>query len=135
MSRLILVVDDSPTACSIVRRVLEREWWVVETYLQPLLALQMLWQRADDPPAALILDIQLPHLDGYQITQMVRNSAPKPLRLVPIIGLSARDRLLDRVKGRVAGMDAYLTKPFDPADLLQQLSTLPVGPHAVAHLG
>ena len=119
-SSRIVMIDDSPTACAIVRRLLEREWWVVETYLRPLPALTSLWQQASTPPAALILDVALPHPqpDGYMITHLIRQQAPKDLRSVPIIGLSACDGVIDRIKGRLVGMNAYLTKPFDPAELL-----------------
>ncbi len=119
----IVVIAASPTACAVVRRLLEREWWVVETYLRPLPALTSLWQQASTPPAALILDVDLPHphLDGYTITHLIRQQAPEGLRSVPIIGLSACDGVIDRIKGRLVGMDAYLTKPFDPAELLLAL--------------
>lgn len=132
MFGLIVVVDDSPTVCAIVRRVLEREWWAVETYLRPLEALHALWQRADNPPAAVILDVQLPQVDGYEITHLIRTRAPESLRSVPILGLSARDGIVDRVKGRVVGMDAYLAKPFDPSELLQQVAIFPVQPLRLA---
>lgn len=128
----IVVVDDSPTVCSIVRRLLEREWWEVETYLHPLEALQALWQRTDNPPTAVILDIELPQVDGYEIAHLIRTRAPECLRSVPILGLSARDGTLDRVKGRVVGMDAYLAKPFDASELLSLLATFPVQPGAMA---
>ncbi|SRR5581483_5077764 len=122
-SHRVVVIDDSPTTCAVIRRVLEREWWVVETYLRPLPALQALWQ-ADRPPCALILDIGLPQLDGYQVAHQVRTKAPATLRPLPIIGLSGRDGTLDRLKGRLVGMDAYLVKPFDPTELLALLSRL-----------
>lgn len=119
----LVLIDDSPTTCTIIRRVFEREWWFVETYQRPLAALQDLWQRAATPPNALILDIQLPQVDGYTIAHLLRTEAPLPLRNVPIIGLSARDGFLDRVKGRLVKMDAYLTKPFDPQELLHLLTS------------
>ncbi len=114
----LVVIDDSPTACSVLRRILEREWWTVETYQRPLPALQALWKGAD-APTALILEIGLPQMDGYQIAQMIREKAPTAaLRTLPIIGLSVRDGMLNRVKGYLVGMNAYLIKPFDPAELL-----------------
>ncbi len=123
MSRIV-VLDDSLTVCTFVRRILEREWYKVETYLQPLAALQALWQQAGAPPAAIVLDIQLPHLDGYEITRMLRTTAPETLRTVPIIALTARDGVLDRTKGKLLGMNAYLTKPFEPTELLAVLNAL-----------
>jgi twitching motility two-component system response regulator PilG len=130
----IVVIDDSPTVCAIVRLLL-RDRWTVETYLRPFPALQDLWRQAETPPAAVILDVELPQLDGFAIACLLRQEAPAPLCSVPIIGISVRDGVLDRVKGRVAGMNAYLTKPFDPADLLHLLSTLSVGPLLLASLG
>ena len=119
MSPRIVVIDDSPTVCALLRRVFERECCVVEAYLQPLPALQALWQQADTPPAVLILDIQLPQIDGYAFAHVIRTKAPLALRSVPIIGLSACDGITDRLKGRLVGMDAYLAKPFDPDELLE----------------
>ncbi len=122
MSHRIVVIDNSPTACFVIRRILEQEWWVVETYQRPLSALQALWSQAETPPTAVMLDIELPQLDGYRIAQLLRTKAPLPLRSVPIIGLSAHDGVLDRMKGQLVGMDAYLSKPFDPSELYHVLA-------------
>ena len=119
MDRLV-ILDDSLTVCALLRRLLEREWWVVETYLRPLPAMKALWQ-AETPPSALLLDIGLPNLDGYQVAQLIRSKAPELLRSLPIIGLSARDGVMDRVKARLAGMNGYVTKPFDPDQLIALL--------------
>lgn len=115
----LLVLDDSPTACVVLARLLAREWWTVETYQRPLPALQALWHEAESPPTALILDIGLPQLDGYQVAQLIRKKAPTAeLRMLPIIGLSARDGRLDRIKASLVGINVFLTKPFDPRELL-----------------
>ena len=115
----IVLIDPSPLARHIVQRLLERRGHTVCTYSHPLAALRSLWQR---PPDALIVDVQLPQLDGYALTQLLR--AKDPFQTLPIIGLTTRDGMLDRVKGRLAGMNAYLTKPFDPRDLLVTLANL-----------
>lgn len=119
----VMVIDDSPTACFVIGCVFARAWIPVETYVRPLPALKELWDPTRLPPVALILDVELPQLDGYQIAQLIRAKAPPNVRRLPIVGLSARDGALDRVKAHLVGMNAYLTKPFDPAELVDLVET------------
>ena len=124
MSRHIVLIDDSPTVCLLIHRLLERVWWRVDSYQKPLEALSALWQHAETPPDAVLLDIHLPQMDGYTVAQLLRTQAPQPLRSVPIIGFSAcfaATRLLDRARGRQAGIETYLVKPFREAELLAVL--------------
>jgi twitching motility two-component system response regulator PilG len=65
-----------------------------------------------------LLDIQLPRgLDGYHICQIIRKNLQ--FRQIPIIMLSGKDGLFDKMRGRLAGSTEYLTKPFDSAELVQ----------------
>src|SRR5438045_9745245 len=68
-------------------------------------------------PAVILLDIQLPRMDGYHICQIIRKNLQ--FRQIPIIMLSGKDGLFDRMRGRLAGSTEYLTKPFDSAELVQ----------------
>ena len=110
----VLVVDDSPTVRKIVQMTLQREHIRVITASDGLSALTSV---ADEMPALILLDIQLPRMDGYHICQIIRKKLQ--FRQIPIIMLSGKDGLFDRVRGRLAGSTDYLTKPFDSAELLQ----------------
>lgn len=110
----VLVVDDSPTVRKIVQMTLQREHIRVNTAGDGLSALTSV---ADDTPALILLDIQLPRMDGYHICQIIRKKLQ--FRSIPIIMLSGKDGLFDKMRGRLAGSTEYLTKPFDSAELVQ----------------
>ncbi|GCF09217.1 response regulator [Dictyobacter arantiisoli] len=111
---IVLVVDDSPTVRKIVQMTLQREHIKVVTVGDGLSALTSV---ADEMPALILLDIQLPRMDGYQICQIIRKHLQ--FRQIPIIMLSGKDGLFDKMRGRLAGSTEYLTKPFDSAELVQ----------------
>lgn len=115
----LIVIDDSLTVCAVVRMLLEGASWEVETYQDPLVAIKALWESSAPLPTAVLLDIQLPHMDGYEVTKAIRTRAPEALRCVPIIGFSGKSGVLDRMKGGLVGMNDYLAKPFQAADLLR----------------
>jgi twitching motility two-component system response regulator PilG len=68
-------------------------------------------------PALILLDIQLPRMDGYHICQIIRKNLQ--FRQIPIIMLSGKDGLFDKMRGRLAGSTEYITKPFDSAELVR----------------
>ena len=110
----VLVVDDSPTVRKIVQMTLQREHIKVITAADGLSALTSV---ADNMPALILLDIQLPRMDGYHICQIIRKNLQ--FRQIPIIMLSGKDGLFDKMRGRLAGSTEYLTKPFDSAELVR----------------
>jgi len=111
---VVLVVDDSPTVRKIVQLTLQREHIRVVTAGDGLSALAAV---ADEQPDLILLDIMLPRMDGYNICQVVRkNMAYKDM---PIVMLSGKDGLFDKMRGKLAGSTEYMTKPFDSADLVQ----------------
>src|SRR5438445_6620209 len=110
----VVVVDDSPTVRKIVQMPLERERIRVITAGDGLSALTSV---ADEVPALILLDIQLPRMDGYHICQIIRKNLQ--FRTIPIIMLSGQDGLFDKMRGRLAGSTEYLTKPFDSVELVQ----------------
>ena len=110
----VLVVDDSPTVRKIVQMTLQREHIKVITAADGLSALTSV---ADNIPALILLDIQLPRMDGYHICQIIRKNLQ--FRQIPIIMLSGKDGLFDKMRGRLAGSTEYLTKPFDSAELVR----------------
>jgi twitching motility two-component system response regulator PilG len=110
---VVLVVDDSPTVRKIVQLTLQRERIRVVTAGDGLSALAAV---SDEEPDLILLDIMLPRMDGYNICQVVRkNMAYKDM---PIIMLSGKDGLFDKMRGKLAGSTEYITKPFDSAELV-----------------
>jgi twitching motility two-component system response regulator PilG len=110
----VLVVDDSPTVRKIVQMTLQREHIRVITAADGLSALTSV---ADNMPALILLDIQLPRMDGYHICHIIRKNLQ--FRQIPIIMLSGKDGLFDKMRGRLAGSTEYITKPFDSAELVR----------------
>jgi twitching motility two-component system response regulator PilG len=111
---VVLVVDDSPTVRKIVQLTLQRERIQVLTAADGLSALATV---ADAHPDLILLDIMLPRMDGYNICQVIRKS--QKYRDLPIIMLSGKDGIFDKMRGKLAGSSDYITKPFDSADLVQ----------------
>ncbi|MCA9834322.1 MAG: response regulator transcription factor [Thermomicrobiales bacterium] len=121
-SRQILIVEDEPSISGFVRRGLIFEGFdvsVVDNGTDALL------QMRDNPPDLVVLDLMLPGIDGIQITQRVRaaEEAEGTPRL-PILMLTARDAVADRVNGLDAGADDYLIKPFDFDELVARVRAL-----------
>lgn len=111
---VVLVVDDSPTVRKIVQLTLQREHMQVVTAADGLSALAAV---ADASPDLILLDIMLPRMDGYNICQVIRKNLA--YRDLPIIMLSGKDGIFDKMRGRLAGSSDYITKPFDSSDLVQ----------------
>ena len=111
---VVLVVDDSPTVRKIVQLTLQRERIRVVTAGDGLSALAAV---ADEQPDLILLDIMLPKMDGYNICQAVRRNMD--YRNLPIIMLSGKDGLFDKMRGKLAGSTEYITKPFDSSELVQ----------------
>src|SRR5258706_15054617 len=108
----VLVVDDSPTVRKIVQMTLQRENIRVITAGDGLSALASV---ADEIPAVILLDIQLPRMDGYYICQIIRKNLQ--FRQILIIMLSEKDGLFDKMCCGLAGSTDYLTNPFDSEGL------------------
>lgn len=111
---VVLVVDDSPTVRKIVQLTLQRERIRVVTAGDGLTALAAV---ADEQPDLILLDIMLPRMDGYNICQVIRKNMA--YRDLPIIMLSGKDGLFDKMRGKLAGSTEYMTKPFDSVELAQ----------------
>lgn len=111
---VVLVVDDSPTVRKIVQLTLQRERIRVVTAGDGLSALAAV---ADEQPDLILLDIMLPRMDGYNICQVIRKNMA--YRDLPIIMLSGKDGLFDKMRGKLAGSTEYITKPFDSTELVQ----------------
>jgi twitching motility two-component system response regulator PilG len=114
--QVVLVVDDSPTVRKIVQITLQRENIRVVTAGDGLSALAAV---SDTQPDLILLDIVLPRMDGYNICHLVRNNPE--YRDLPIIMLSGKDGIFDKMRGRLAGSTEYITKPFDSTELVQSV--------------
>ncbi len=114
----ILVVDDDTAVRESLRRALQLEEYEVEQAGDGLAALERL-AGADDIDAVL-LDVSMPELDGLETARRLRRTGCK----VPILMLTARDEVSDRVAGLDAGADDYVVKPFALAELLARLRAL-----------
>ncbi len=112
----ILVVDDDPYIASVVGRGLRFEGFSVQTATDGQAALRI---ARDDPPDLVILDVMLPGVDGLNVCQRLRRVSN-----VPILMLTARDSVSDRIAGLNSGADDYLVKPFDFDELLARVRAL-----------
>ncbi|HKZ03149.1 MAG TPA: response regulator transcription factor [Pyrinomonadaceae bacterium] len=113
MSKRLLVVDDEPNLLRAVAACLKAEAYEVSTARS---GREALLQLAEAVPDLVVSDIRMPGMDGYQLARQLRGS-PRTA-LVPIVYLTAKDQTADRVEGFRAGVDAYLTKPFEPEELI-----------------
>jgi DNA-binding NarL/FixJ family response regulator len=112
MPKRILVVDDNANLLLAVSEMLSAEGYAVVTARRGAEALVRVAERIPD---LIISDIRMPGMDGYKLAEHLR-SAPHT-RLIPIVFLTAKDELADRVAGFRSGVDAYITKPFEPIEL------------------
>jgi DNA-binding response OmpR family regulator len=117
-TRPILVVDDDAKIVRLVRTYLEREGYAVVTAADGPAALDAI---ETFEPALVVLDLMLPELDGRAVIRAVRRA---PDGDVPILVLSARGSVTDRIAGLEDGADDYLPKPFSPAELVLRVKRI-----------
>jgi two-component system response regulator MprA len=113
----VLVVDDDPAVRESLRRSLEFNGYEVELAADGEQALRAI---ADSRPDAVVLDVMMPNLDGLATCRALRAAGDD----VPVLMLTARDEVADRVAGLDAGADDYLPKPFALEELLARLRAL-----------
>jgi two-component system response regulator MprA len=114
----ILIADDERAVRESLQRALELEGYEVELAADGREALERLEQDAQ--PDAVVLDVLMPGVDGLEVARTMRRSGSR----VPILMLTARTQVDDRVEGLDAGADDYLTKPFALEELLARLRAL-----------
>lgn len=113
----IVVIDDSPTVCTILRVCLGRAGYRVTAYHDPLDALRVLFRAQVPLPALILVDIVLPRWSGFVTIQQIR--ANPHLQTIPILAMSGRTGVLDRLKARLAGANAYVPKPIQVTPLVE----------------
>ncbi len=113
----MLVVDDHGRMADMIRRGLEEDGYAVDLAAT---GEDALWMAAENPYDAIVLDVMLPAADGFEVCRSLRTAGC----WVPVLLLTARDAVHDRVRGLDAGADDYLTKPFSFEELLARLRAL-----------
>jgi two-component system response regulator MprA len=116
----ILVVDDERAVRESLRRALELEGYEIELAADGQEALQRLDANGDDQPDAVILDVLMPTIDGLEVCRRIRRAGNR----VPVLMLTARDEIENRVAGLDAGADDYVTKPFALEELVARVRAL-----------
>src|SRR5919199_2491689 len=113
----VLVVEDEVRLALLLKRGLEEEGYAVDTSGD---GAEALWHATETEYDAIVLDIMLPGMDGLEVTRRLRAQR----RWTPVLLLTARDAIDDRVVGLDAGADDYLVKPFSFAELAARVRAL-----------
>ena len=116
-AELILLVDDEPSILQLAQMYLEREGFRIESVGDGQAALDAV---ASLSPALIVLDVMLPKLDGFEVCRRLR-AENNP---VAILMLTARDEDIDKIIGLELGADDYLTKPFNPRELVARVKAI-----------
>lgn len=116
VAETILVVDDDPHIIELARLYLEKEGFRVVEAVDGAEALRRI---ADEMPALMVLDLMLPEVDGWEVCRRVRAGSD-----LPILMLTARDDDVDKIVGLELGADDYLTKPFNPRELVARVKAI-----------
>ncbi len=116
MAKRILVVDDEKKIVEIVKAYLEREGFKVTTAYNGRAALDSTRRQHPD---LIVLDLMLPEISGFDVCRALRKESD-----VPIIMLTARDETTDKIVGLELGADDYVTKPFDPKELVSRIKAV-----------
>lgn len=112
----ILVVDDEKQIVDIVKAYLDKEGFRVVVAYDGRSALELVQRK---PPDLIVLDLMLPGVSGWDICRILRRKSN-----IPIIMLTARDDVTDRIVGLELGADDYVTKPFDPKELVSRVKAV-----------
>jgi two-component system OmpR family response regulator len=113
----VLVIEDEVRMARLLKRALEEEGHAVDVASD---GPDGLWMATENPYAAIVLDVLLPGLDGFELCRRLRDAGI----WAPVLMLTARDEIGDRVRGLDAGADDYLVKPFSLLELAARLRAL-----------
>ena len=126
MSSRILVIEDDEAILKFLRRGLAYEGYQVDTAADGTIGLNI---ARDNPPDLVVLDLMLPGIDGLEICRRLRAGGP-----VPILILTAKDTVNDRIMGLDMGADDYMVKPFNLDELLARIRALLQAEFGLDHL-
>jgi DNA-binding response OmpR family regulator len=116
MTPTILIIDDDAKLNQLLKDFLKDFGYVVITATRPTKGLKKLQQESPD---LVILDIMLPEMDGFEVCRAIRQTSN-----IPIIMLTARGEVTDKVVGLELGADDYLAKPFEPRELVARIQSV-----------
>lgn len=116
MTETILVVDDEERIIDLAKMYIEQEGYKVVSATDGMTALQHI---LNNPPSLVVLDLMLPRMDGWEVCRRVRAESD-----VPILMLTARSDDIDKIVGLELGADDYLTKPFNPRELIARIKAI-----------
>ncbi len=119
MAKKILVVDDEKDICGLLNRALKNEGYEVYNAYNGKDALSKIY---DVSPDMMVLDVQMPRMNGYQVCEEIRKD---PLyKKLPILMLTVRDSKDDKLQGYDSGVDEYMVKPFDIMEIVLRVNVI-----------
>lgn len=113
-AKTVLIVDDSPTVRKLVAMTLEKRGYRVVSAFDGVAAIK---EIAAHNPSLILMDVNMPRLDGYQLCKLVKKH--ESTRHIPVLMLSGKDGMFDRLRGRLVGCCGYISKPFVPEELVE----------------
>lgn len=117
MTIKVMVIDDSRTIRKTTEALLSRAGYDVLTASDGFEAMSVI---TDNHPDIIFVDIMMPRLDGYQTCTLIKNN--RHFKKIPVIMLSSKDGLFDRARGRIAGSEQHINKPFTEVDLISAIN-------------
>jgi two-component system response regulator RegX3 len=117
----VLVIEDEYSASKFLSLRLENLGFAVSTAFDGMTGLK---EATETIPDLIILDLMIPQLPGEEVCKALRESFDEKLVKIPIIMLTGKDSMVDKILGKVIGADAYLTKPYEFSDLLEVIKKI-----------
>jgi twitching motility two-component system response regulator PilG len=110
-------VEDSTVNRKVITMTLSRKGY---TIVEAKNGIEALAKLKDERPGLVLLDIIMPGMDGYKVLSIMKESVE--YKDIPVIMLTSRDKLFDKIKGKMSGSNEYLTKPFDPDEIVAKVN-------------
>ena len=120
----ILVVEDNELNREIAKDILEEAGIKVEEAINGAVAVAKIQKSGNAPYDFVLMDVQMPYMDGYEATRLVRKLKDKNLANLPIIAMTANAFEEDRKRALESGMDEHLSKPIHPKIMFKTISTI-----------
>jgi len=117
----VLIVEDEYSASKFLTLRLKKLGFSVSAAFDGMTGLK---EATETIPDLIILDLMIPKLPGEEVCKALRESFNEELVKIPIIMLTGKDSIVDKVLGKVIGADAYLTKPYEFSDLLEEIKRI-----------
>ena len=121
MTPRVLCIEDHPDNMTLVRRILQSESY---TLIEAKTGFQGLWIAEHEEVDIILLDVNLPDIDGYEIARRLRKSSNEKLANIPIIAVTANAMRGDAQKAYEAGCTLYMTKPINIMELMEKVKNL-----------